>query len=142
MAKFRTDKAGIVHCSVGSADFDADKLKDNLIAVVRDIRKAKPSTSKGIYIKKVTLSSTMGPGLRVDLSARCRNNGLGASAAALSAAPTILKRGVKATPSRPYGIGTLASGAGDVKGRKAAYADGAKHRKGGLSRKAAALSWK
>ncbi len=67
MAKFRTDKAGIVHCSVGSAAFDADKLKDNLLAVVRDIRKAKPSTSKGIYIKKVTLSSTMGPGLRVDV---------------------------------------------------------------------------
>ncbi len=67
MAKFRTDKAGIVHCSVGAAAFDADKIKDNLLAVVRDIRKAKPSTSKGIYIKKVTLSSTMGPGLRVDV---------------------------------------------------------------------------
>jgi large subunit ribosomal protein L1 len=68
MAKFRTDKAGIVHCSVGSADFAKDKLMDNLLAVVRDVRKQKPSSSKGIYIKKVTLSTTMGPGIRVDVS--------------------------------------------------------------------------
>ncbi len=67
MAKFRTDKAGIVHCSVGSAGFDADKIKDNLLAVVRDLRKAKPATAKGVYIKKVTLSTTMGPGVRVDV---------------------------------------------------------------------------
>ena len=67
MAKFRTDKAGIVHCSVGSANFDAGKLKDNLLAVVRDVRKAKPSSSKGVYIKKVTLTTTMGPGVRVDV---------------------------------------------------------------------------
>jgi large subunit ribosomal protein L1 len=67
MAKFRTDKAGIVHCSVGAAAFDADKLKDNLLAVVRDVRKAKPATAKGVYIKKVTLSTTMGPGVRVDV---------------------------------------------------------------------------
>ena len=68
MAKFRTDKAGIVHCAIAAADFDADKIKDNLIAVMRDVRKAKPSSSKGVYIKKVTLSSTMGPGVRVDVS--------------------------------------------------------------------------
>lgn len=68
MAKFRTDKAGIVHCSIGSADFAKDKIMDNLIAVVRDIRKQKPSSSKGVYIKKVTLSTTMGPGIRVDVS--------------------------------------------------------------------------
>ncbi|TJY63179.1 50S ribosomal protein L1 [Sinimarinibacterium sp. CAU 1509] len=68
MAKFRTDKAGIIHCSVGAVDFDDDKLKDNLIAVVRDLRKAKPATSKGVYIKKMTLSTTMGPGLRVDVN--------------------------------------------------------------------------
>jgi len=68
MAKFRTDKAGILHCSIGSANFDADKIMDNLIAVVRDVRKAKPATSKGVYIKKVTLSTTMGPGVRVDVS--------------------------------------------------------------------------
>ena len=67
MSKFRTDKAGILHCSVGAANFDADKLKDNLIAVMRDVRKAKPSSSKGVYIKKVTLSTTMGPGVRVDV---------------------------------------------------------------------------
>lgn len=68
MAKFRTDKAGIIHCAVGSANFDADKLKDNLLAVVRDLRRAKPSSSKGVYIKKVTLSTTQGPGVRVDVS--------------------------------------------------------------------------
>ncbi|WP_020651306.1 50S ribosomal protein L1 [Solimonas variicoloris] len=67
MAKFRTDKAGIVHCAIASADFDTDKIKDNLIAVVRDVRRAKPSSSKGVYIKKVTLSTTMGPGVRVDV---------------------------------------------------------------------------
>jgi len=67
MAKFRTDKAGIVHCSIGAAGFDADKIKENLIAVMRDVRKAKPATSKGIYIKKLTLSTTMGPGVRVDV---------------------------------------------------------------------------
>lgn len=68
MAKFRTDKAGIVHCSVGAATFEKDKILENLAAVVRDIRRAKPSTSKGVYIKKVTLSTTMGPGVRVDVS--------------------------------------------------------------------------
>jgi large subunit ribosomal protein L1 len=68
MAKFRTDKAGIVHCAIAAADFDIEKIKDNLVAVVRDVRKAKPSSSKGVYIKKVTLSSTMGPGVRVDVS--------------------------------------------------------------------------
>ncbi|WP_028009241.1 50S ribosomal protein L1 [Solimonas flava] len=67
MAKFRTDKAGIVHCAIAAADFDTDKIKDNLIAVVRDVRRAKPSSSKGVYIKKVTLSTTMGPGVRVDV---------------------------------------------------------------------------
>jgi large subunit ribosomal protein L1 len=67
MAKFRTDKAGIVHCAIAAADFDADKIKDNLIAVVRDVRKAKPASSKGVYIKKVTLSTTMGPGVRIDV---------------------------------------------------------------------------
>jgi large subunit ribosomal protein L1 len=68
MAKFRTDKAGIVHCSIGSATFDKDKILENLLAVVRDIRKQKPASSKGIFIKKVTLSTTMGPGIRVDVA--------------------------------------------------------------------------
>lgn len=67
-ARFRTDKAGIIHCAIGSAAFDTDKIVDNLAAVIRDLRKAKPATSKGVYIKKVTLSTTMGPGIRVDLS--------------------------------------------------------------------------
>lgn len=67
MAKFRTDKAGIVHCAIASANFDSDKILENLLAVVRDIRKQKPASSKGIFIKKVTLSTTMGPGIRVDV---------------------------------------------------------------------------
>lgn len=67
MAKFRTDKAGIVHCSIGAANFDTDKILENMLAVMRDIRKQKPASSKGIFIKKVTLSTTMGPGIRVDV---------------------------------------------------------------------------
>jgi large subunit ribosomal protein L1 len=67
-ARFRTDKAGIVHCSIGAAAFDNTKIIENLTAVMRDIRRAKPATSKGQYIKKVTLSTTMGPGIRVDVS--------------------------------------------------------------------------
>jgi len=68
MAKFRADKAGILHTSVGSATFEKAKLLDNLMAVVRDIRKAKPASAKGIYFKKLTLSTTMGPGIVVDLA--------------------------------------------------------------------------
>ena len=68
MAKFRTDKGGVIHCAVGAADFSADQLRDNITAVLRDIRKAKPTTSKGSYIRKVTLSTTMGPGVPVELS--------------------------------------------------------------------------
>ena len=67
-ARYRTDKAGIVHCAIGAADFDGAKLHENLLAVLRDIRRQKPATSKGIFIKKVVLSSTMGPGIPVDLS--------------------------------------------------------------------------
>ncbi|MBL6752538.1 MAG: 50S ribosomal protein L1 [Nevskia sp.] len=66
-ARFRTDKAGIVHCAIGAADFDKAKLQENLLAVLRDIRRQKPATSKGIFIRKVTLSTTMGPGIRVDV---------------------------------------------------------------------------
>lgn len=68
MAKFRTDKGGVVHCPVGAADFSMDQLRDNIAAVLRDIRKAKPATSKGVFIRKVTLSTTMGPGVAVELS--------------------------------------------------------------------------
>jgi large subunit ribosomal protein L1 len=67
-ARYRTDKAGIVHCAIGAADFDKGKLQENLLAVLRDIRRQKPATSKGIFIRKVTLSTTMGPGIRVDLA--------------------------------------------------------------------------
>jgi large subunit ribosomal protein L1 len=67
-ARYRTDKAGIVHCAIGAADFDRSKLAENLLAVLRDIRRQKPATSKGIFIKKVVVSSTMGPGIPVDLS--------------------------------------------------------------------------
>ena len=59
--------------SIGSADFEADKIKDNLIAVMRDIRKHRPASAKGIFIKKLTLSTTMGPGIHVDVG-RCRSS--------------------------------------------------------------------
>jgi large subunit ribosomal protein L1 len=66
--RYRTDKAGIIHVTIGKADFDADKLKDNLQALLLDLIKAKPATSKGTYLQKVSLSSTMGPGVTVDQS--------------------------------------------------------------------------
>jgi large subunit ribosomal protein L1 len=64
--RYRTDKAGIIHCAIGKTDFDVNKLKENLDALLADLNKAKPSAAKGTYIKKVTLSSTMGPGIAVD----------------------------------------------------------------------------
>jgi large subunit ribosomal protein L1 len=66
--RYRVDKAGIVHCTIGKAQFDANKLKDNLMALLADLSKAKPASSKGIYLKRVTLTSTMGPGVTVDQS--------------------------------------------------------------------------
>jgi large subunit ribosomal protein L1 len=65
---YRVDKAGIVHCTIGKADFDANKLKENLVALLHDLQKHKPSTSKGIYLKKLTVSSTMGPGVSIEQS--------------------------------------------------------------------------
>lgn len=65
-ARFRTDKNGIIHCGVGKLDFSAFQLKENVEAVIADLKKAKPSASKGIYLKKITLSSTMGPGIVID----------------------------------------------------------------------------
>jgi len=65
-ARFRTDKAGIVHASIGSIGFEPAALQQNLEALLNDIRKLKPSAAKGIYMKKVTVSSTMGPGLSLD----------------------------------------------------------------------------
>lgn len=67
--RYRNDKAGIVHCTLGKVSFDADAIQGNLEALLADLKKAKPSTSKGIYIKKITLSSTMGPGLWLDHTA-------------------------------------------------------------------------
>ncbi|MEX0975462.1 MAG: 50S ribosomal protein L1 [Woeseia sp.] len=64
--RYRTDKAGIIHCQIGRADFEVPALRENLLALLADIRKAKPASSKGAYLKKLTLSSTMGPGISVD----------------------------------------------------------------------------
>ena len=66
--RFRADKAGIIHAAVGTVAFDADKLKENINALMEDLVKAKPASAKGTYVKKVTISSTMGPGLVVDQS--------------------------------------------------------------------------
>jgi large subunit ribosomal protein L1 len=64
--RYRADKAGIVHCSIGKANFEISALRGNLQALLSDLEKSKPSGSKGIYMKKVTVSSTMGPGVQVD----------------------------------------------------------------------------
>ena len=64
--RFRTDKAGVIHCTIGKASFAPEKLKDNLHALLNDLQKAKPAASKGVYLKRVSLSSTMGPGVPVD----------------------------------------------------------------------------
>lgn len=66
--RYRTDKNGIIHCPIGSASFEVDKLRENLEALLNDLQKAKPSAAKGIYMKKITVSSTMGPGLLIDQS--------------------------------------------------------------------------
>ena len=66
--RYRCDKGGILHCQIGRASFEVLKLKENLMAVSADLNKAKPASSKGIYIQKVAVSSTMGPGIPVDRS--------------------------------------------------------------------------
>lgn len=66
--QYRADKAGIVHCTIGKANFEVKALHENLQALMAGLIKAKPSTAKGVYIKKVTVSSTMGPGIPVDTS--------------------------------------------------------------------------
>ena len=63
---YRVDKAGIVHCTIGKATFELNALKENLHALIADLQKAKPASSKGQYLKRITLSSTMGPGVVVD----------------------------------------------------------------------------
>ena len=64
--QYRTDRAGIIHCTIGKVGFEADALKQNLDALLGDLNKGKPSTSKGVYMKRVTLSTTMGPGIGID----------------------------------------------------------------------------
>lgn len=66
--RFRTDKNGIIHTTLGKVDFSADAIKGNLEALVNDLKRLKPSSSKGVYFKKISLSTTMGPGLTVDHS--------------------------------------------------------------------------
>lgn len=66
--RYRADKNGIVHCTIGKINFEADSLAGNFAVLLADLKKAKPSSAKGIYLKKATLSTTMGPGLTIDLS--------------------------------------------------------------------------
>jgi large subunit ribosomal protein L1 len=66
--RYRTDKAGVIHCMIGKMNFEAKDLAKNLEALLAALKKVKPSTAKGIYFKKVTVSSTMGPGLQIDIS--------------------------------------------------------------------------
>ena len=67
-AQFRTDKAGIVHCAIGKASFEADALKENFLSLMAALNKVKPAAAKGVYLKKITISTTMGPGIRLDTS--------------------------------------------------------------------------
>ncbi|MDG9729325.1 50S ribosomal protein L1 [Ignatzschineria sp. RMDPL8A] len=66
--RFRADKAGILHCSIGKIDFESNQIHENLGALLAEVRRLKPASSKGIYVKKVTISTTMGPGLSVDVA--------------------------------------------------------------------------
>lgn len=64
--RYRTDKAGIIHCPIGRVDFEVPALKENLAALLADLQKAKPAASKGAYVMRLTVSSTMGPGISID----------------------------------------------------------------------------
>ncbi|MEL7539223.1 MAG: 50S ribosomal protein L1 [Pseudomonadota bacterium] len=64
--RYRTDKAGIIHCTIGKVDFEVGALRENLETLIADLKKAKPAASKGQYLKRLTVSSTMGPGIGVD----------------------------------------------------------------------------
>lgn len=66
--RYRTDKNGIIHCAIGKVSFDVDALMENLDSLLADLKKAKPTSAKGIYLKKISFSTTMGPGLLVDQS--------------------------------------------------------------------------
>jgi len=64
--RYRTDKGGIIHCTIGKSSFEVEKLRENLIYLLNDLKRAKPSSSKGVYLKKVSISTTMGVGLALD----------------------------------------------------------------------------
>jgi large subunit ribosomal protein L1 len=64
--RYRTDRAGTIHCSIGKAEFEVNALKENLSALLADLNKAKPASAKGVYMQKVSVSSTMGPGVTID----------------------------------------------------------------------------
>ena len=64
--QYRTDRAGIIHCPIGKVSFDVEALRENLAALVGQLVRVKPAASKGVYLRKVTVSSTMGPGIAVD----------------------------------------------------------------------------
>jgi large subunit ribosomal protein L1 len=64
--RYRTDKGGIIHCPIGKTGFEISVLRENLEALLADLQKAKPSSSKGVYMKKISVSTTMGPGLQID----------------------------------------------------------------------------
>ncbi len=66
--RFRTDKGGIIHCSIGKVGFTADALKQNVEALIAEVKKLKPASAKGIYLKRISLSTTMGPGVQIDQS--------------------------------------------------------------------------
>ncbi len=66
--RYRTDKNGIIHAPLGNVEFSAQNIKENLESLIADLKKAKPSSAKGVYLKKITVSSTMGPGLTIDQS--------------------------------------------------------------------------
>ena len=66
--RYRTDKSGIIHAPIGRVDFEVNALKENLVALLADLMKAKPTSAKGVYMKKVSVSTTMGPGLHIDHS--------------------------------------------------------------------------
>ncbi len=66
--RYRADKNGIIHCTIGKINFEANSLAGNFAALLADLKKAKPANAKGVYLKKATLSTTMGPGLTIDLS--------------------------------------------------------------------------
>lgn len=66
--RYRADKGGIIHGAIGKVSFDANAIKENLEALINDLKKVKPSTAKGVYLKKISLSTTMGPGLVIDIS--------------------------------------------------------------------------